>query len=124
MISEVKLCEYCGDPSDTVDHTPAISHRHQIIMAGLKKRIPFISVPACRSCNSTIGNRPLWSTEERRDYVKKRLRRRYASLLRMPRWNRDDLEELDGRLREYVKNSNTELGVLKARLDWGGNSAR
>jgi hypothetical protein len=114
----VDLCTYCGNVADQMDHVPPRSHRHAIVMAGLSSRYPFIVVPSCQECNALLKDHPIWVVSERKAFVKRALRRKHAALLRIPRWSRDDTEELEGRLKQYVENSLTSREILRERLDW------
>lgn len=49
-------CAYCGDPADTWDHIVPVS-------AG-GRTTPGNILPACRSCNSSKGNRDVWDWME------------------------------------------------------------
>lgn len=73
-----------------------------MVELGLAGRYPFFEVPSCLECNSLLGARGLWRFTERRDYIKKRLRRRYADILRIPDWTDTELAQLDPGLRGFV----------------------
>lgn len=111
-------CIYCGAPATESDHIPPQAHRHGIIMNGLASRYPFLIVDSCKECNAILGDRALWTLRDRKAFVKKRLRAKYRSLLRMPNWARDELEELGDCLRGFVCSSKISREILIERLEF------
>jgi hypothetical protein len=65
-----------------------------------------------------LNSKALWSIPERKQHIKQRLHKKYKRLLAMPRWSRDDLEEVHGRLRDYVEISGTDREIIMERLSW------
>jgi hypothetical protein len=59
-------------------------------------------VPACAECNGLLGNKVLWLFVERKDFIAKRLRKRYGKLLRLPAWETDEIEALGRGLKAMV----------------------
>lgn len=55
---------------------------------------------------------------ERKKYVKKWLRQRYAKLIAMPKWSEEELEELGDGLNQYITASIEWRDWIKARLAW------
>ena len=95
------VCTYCGDTADTIDHVPPLAMVYELADAGAYPGRLWL-VPACHECNSTLSGRHLPTLAGRRKHLAHRYRRRYASLLRMPRWSNDELSEMKGVLREDI----------------------
>jgi 5-methylcytosine-specific restriction endonuclease McrA len=77
-------CVYCGSAADTQDHVLPISLA--VSMPQRKWHAELLQlVPACRSCNSTAGDRLFLSLEAKRRYISERkmlaLRRHFMKLI-------------------------------------------
>lgn len=111
-------CTYCGAPSDTMDHVPPLRVAEMMVEAEMDARVDFVTVPACRECNSTLAGRALLRIKERRAHVKVYLRRKYAKVLRMPLWDEDELAELSEFMAHRVRAASNLSASVKARLAW------
>jgi hypothetical protein len=67
-----------------------------------RHKIPMYLIPACVECNSLLGNKVLWLFAERKEFIAKRLRRRYGRLLRLQAWSQDEIDALGRGLRDMV----------------------
>lgn len=95
-------CTYCGLPCDTIDHVPPRVARDWIVEFNLEKRYPFIEVAACRECNSALGAKPLWTVGQRKQFIKRYLKRKYAKYLKIPEWSDSEIARLGARMQQYV----------------------
>ena len=111
-------CWYCGLPSNSIDHVPPKSARAKIAESEDLKWIRFVTVDACMECNMLLGARPLWTTWERKKFIKKALRRKYVKYLRMPDWMPQEAEELGYRMSQYLQRSIIIRDVTIERLGW------
>ena len=111
-------CVYCGLVADTIDHVPPSSIRPSLIAAGLARRYPFVEVPACRECNVLLGASHGLTVPERKRYLKRRLRSRYAKYLRVPDWNDYELGHLGPNLQRYIAAGLEKRRVAEDRLRW------
>ncbi len=108
-------CAYCGVPADTVDHVPNLSYR----MAMGKTACPDCwLVDCCRECNSLLANSILTTFTGRRGYIAKRLRRKYAAILRMPKWTLEELGEMGYNLRVKIENSDDLADYIRRRISY------
>ena len=105
-------CVYCGETADTMDHLLPRGWTGD----ALRKRVPV--VPACRECNSTLGDRLIPEVQERRHYVHNRYRSKYRNRLRTVVLGSDDLAELGDGLRGAVIRQIAEHDRLMDRLSW------
>ena len=111
-------CYYCGLPADTIDHVPPRAYRNFILQQPeLAKRYKFVEVRACLECNSTLGAKALWNLTERKEYIKKYLKRRYGKE-RWVDWDEEELEELGYSLRTKVEEQLLILEVNRRRIKY------
>lgn len=115
-------CEYCGLVADTVDHVPPVSIRPVLVGLGLDSMYPFVVVRACRQCNSTLGDRALWTVEQRRDYIKSWLQRRYKKYLNLPDWTDAELNALEYSLRTTTIHRLNVKKITLLRIEFAGGN--
>jgi hypothetical protein len=106
------ICVYCGEGGYTRDHLMPEP------MTGLAVRTMVAVVPACRSCNSAIGDLPSWNVAERRRRAQLSIERRNKKILLRPRKTAADLAELGPTMRSVAEKNNTLHDRVKARLAW------
>jgi len=118
---DLEPCAYCGLPASTIDHVPPQSVRAALVAQNIAHRYKFVEVPACRECNSAIlGPRGGWTVVERRNYVKKALRRRYAAVLRIPDWTDRELSEMAAGLAQYIQVGINARELTRQRIEFRG----
>lgn len=81
-------------------------------------RFPFLVVPCCRECNVGLGAKTLWTVRERKEYIKRWLEKRYASYLRIPGWEEDELNEMGHSLQTAVLQGLLIRNQTRQRLRW------
>lgn len=118
MQESLQDCFYCGMSADTRDHIPPRRTREVLLALGFLSQFKLYCVPACRECNVGLGARAPFSIEDRVDWVKTWLRARYAKVLRMPDWGREELAKLKSRLREHVLAGLAAKRAARARVAW------
>jgi len=109
-------CVYCGVIANSVDHVPPRAIRERLVALGLALRYPFVEVPACRECNSVLGARAGWTVSDRRRYVKQALKRRYASVLRIPDWSDTELAQMSPGMQSYIADGLQVRDFIRQRL--------
>ena len=115
-IGIMAACYYCGAPGTTIDHVPPKTARDRLIALG--RHFTPVELPACSECNSAIGARALWTASERKAFVKRWLRQRYAKYLRIPPWTESELAPLGDQLRGYILASIERQRQIRARISW------
>lgn len=75
-------------------------------------------VDACVECNNLLNAAVFDTMADRVAYLKAALRRRYAKVLRMPDWKREELEELAPAFRRSIVNFLQIKQEVLARLTW------
>jgi hypothetical protein len=125
----IEPCYYCGLPATTVDHVIPVSMLADLSTLGddeafeaLTSRFRKHLVPACRECNSILGNKYVDSLAKRREYVKKRLRTRYDRFLETPDWNDSELSQVSDMLQGYIVHSIAKRDLIRQRIAWSQGS--
>lgn len=111
----MQLCTYCGAAADSLDHVVPYSWNH------VKKRKGNAGsqgsgekVWSCRECNSLLGDKPLFTVEQRRDYIRKALSKRAS---KTAVWSDEELDELGPSLRSAVEFGQTKSSRAQARIN-------
>ena len=108
---DTALCVYCGWDADTVDHVLPRA------WSGEAGRAAVPTVPACRDCNSRLGNRHAPTIGERRRLVWESLERKHRKLLRCPGWTDDEIDEFGPRMRAEMESREAKRRMVRYRLD-------
>lgn len=109
------ICVYCGEPGYTRDHLMPEP------MTGGALRAFIAVVPACRGCNSRIGDFPSWNIAERRRLSQTRIERKNKYLLLSPHKDHAHLMELGPTMRTVAVRNNVKRRRIKAQLAWPFN---
>jgi hypothetical protein len=108
-------CFYCGDSAETLDHAPPLSWvETQDKKAWAKHGVRFVLLPACRHCNSLLGNRPLFRALERAQFIEQALLKRYdkeASL-----WAPDEIAEMSPEFQRVIAARRKKTNYLLVRV--------
>jgi hypothetical protein len=113
---ELLSCSYCGAVATTIDHVPPRSMRAQLVDLGIQ--FDAVEIPACRECNGLLGAKPFLTLTARKAYIKRRLRRQYAELLKIPDWSDADLAQVSPAMRGYILNGILLRDFIRERLKW------
>jgi hypothetical protein len=107
------VCTYCGMPGFTKDHLLPVT------VTGEAQRKFVAVVPACKECNSAIGDRVGHRVTERRDEARRHIRKKYRKALEAgKRWTSSELAELGPNLRTAVERLLRQDEVVRQRLAW------
>lgn len=110
-------CVYCGQESSGHDHVPPLAYISKLDEDS-KNHLNLRKFPACQECNSILSDILLKDIPSRRSYVHEKLRRKYASCLRMPAWQDDELEELGRNLQDDIRSRSAFASHLRERLSF------
>lgn len=102
---DLDKCYYCGDDAKDLDHVPPISWAYAMGFDYLveKENAPFLMIPACKQCNTALGDRKYFTLSQRKGFIAAFLRDKYRKLRESPKWDEWELQELDGVLSDYVR---------------------
>lgn len=106
------VCVYCGRRASSRDH---LLPRN---WSGDARRRFVVTVPACGTCNSLLGDVLTWSITERRAIAHARARKRFAKLLRTVDREEWELEEFGPGLRDYIVDEMAKKAEVLRMLDW------
>lgn len=107
------VCIYCGMPADTKDHLLP----RTITGDALRKFVAV--VPACKPCNSSIGDRVGHRVSHRREAAHHHIRQSSARYLELAkRWPPEELAEVGPNLRSRIQAGIRRGEVAEARLAW------
>jgi len=121
-------CFYCGQRSSSIDHFIPQAHERSVMafidiggdqsqgLENLLKNQRFI--PACRECNSLASDGMFDTPDEKKSFVKAKLRKRYHKVLDIPNWSDKELSELDYTLRISVESGVKLRDLIGLRLQW------
>ena len=111
-------CAYCGDSATDREHVTPRAYLNTI-----RSVDPLVSteiVHACGDCNRLAGAKVFPDFDAKRAYIRERLRRRHAELLRSPAWTDDELAELGYGLRIHIESKEAlRAHVLQILGDMG-----
>jgi hypothetical protein len=115
-------CYYCGLPATGKDH--AVPRALIKTLADDPDALRHImwsrreTVPSCKECNCPLGASVQDTLEERKAFLREKLRRRYCKFLAIPDWTEAELTEMRGGLRRYVVFGLEKKAVVMRRLRW------
>ncbi len=107
-----RLCVYCGLSGYTRDHLLPMT------VTGRAARRHVLTVPACRECNSVIGDRRVANITVRRSYAQQGIRRKYRRALRTLDWTNEQLNEFGPTLRSCAIKALEVKRITLGRLAW------
>lgn len=114
-----KGCGYCGILASTHDHVPPLVVVSDLGLSHFEDAgIALVLIPACLECNVILGDRGGNTFDERKAYVKVRLRKRYAKYLRMPKWDDEEFDGMGYNLRVLVESGASVSEWVKRRLEY------
>lgn len=103
---DIKKCVYCGDDADTKDHIIPITFYHtgnrkdtHTRHRGIRENL----VDCCRQCNSIAGNTYFDNIDDKKEYIREKLIKKYKSLINIPYWEEDEILELSHLLQVEVR---------------------
>lgn len=104
-------CWYCGDLATSRDHVIP----HSLTGDKVRQWTGVDIVPCCISCNSTLGAQLFDRMADRLAYLARKLCERHNFNKPHVTWTEDDLAELTGNLRQYVKAKEFEFAAQRSR---------
>lgn len=113
-------CIYCGEPAEHIDHVLPVRYSNWRDHLTPEEREQLVTVPSCAECNMLASNRAFRSLIEKRDYIRQRIRRRYAKALKSPVWTASETAELGDGLRGYVEARQARRDLTAWRLSHDG----
>jgi hypothetical protein len=116
---ESNIYYYCGEPADSIDHViprNALARIAVVDPYDIHNRV--LVVDSCRECNCLIGGKWFDSLQERKDYLKTKLRKRYQKFIDLPDWTDHELSVLGYALADLIRKGMARKRKVKQRLSW------
>lgn len=101
------LCAYCGEAATDVEHVVPRS-----------SKLPTYTVPACKECNGIAGAIVFPSFLAKLNFIQKRIRVRYAKVLKVPEWTDDEIEEMGYAMQQQIIGFQRVRNWVLRRIDW------
>ncbi len=76
-LSEKYICAYCGLGGSCIDEIPPLELQPMFSKLGMLEKYPITSIHCCSECKLALQYKPLWTFEQRKEYVKKWLKEHY-----------------------------------------------
>lgn len=116
------FCIYCGEPATCEDHVFPISLAVNLecwrpnVKQFLKQGLNIF--PACDECNHLAGNKPFRLIREKRQFIQKKLRKKYFRNSKQVVWDDEELQELKGNLKRYVIVKQNKKAFAEMRISF------
>lgn len=111
-------CAYCGAPCVGIDHVPGIKTVQALGFEHFEKtKVKLVAVPCCRECNSLLSRSGLFTVKERKAYIAKKLEARYSKLLRIPKWDHEELDEIGRGLKDIIVIGSMAAENIRRRIE-------
>lgn len=104
-------CVYCGMVADSREHFPPAS----LTMRG-------VLLPCCLECNELAGTENGTNFTLRCEMVKSKLQWKYRSVLSVPLWEADELDEMGRIMKGEIIAWQKRRRVIQSRLAWNAGS--
>lgn len=106
------FCYYCGDLATCYDHTIPVSY----LIKTREHLFDIPLLPSCTECNNLLGSFLFKSLEDRKAFVKKKLKKKYNKVLKSALWSEEELNELGPELQMTIRSMEEEKNIILKRL--------
>jgi hypothetical protein len=104
-------CFYCDSLTECREHIIPASY------FTVRQKENMILVDSCRLCNSLARDYVPYSCIDKKDWIKERFFQKYEKLLLQRDWDDEDIEELEGSLKSYIRGGEMAKNELRIRYD-------
>lgn len=104
-------CIYCGEYWEVYDHVPPVA-------AWCINTNWAFKYPACKDCNAILRAIPIKDIRIRRYIILKRLFSRYKRIIKMPNWEKYEINELKGFVKGFIKISKQKKDYILQRIEY------
>ena len=121
-------CFYCGVDSSQIDHFIPQAHIKSIkslveLEGVLNKYKEDVwrdqqIIPSCGECNRLASDGLFSSPNQKKDFIKAKLAKRYERIMDLPDWGEKEIEILDYGLQQTVKGGLHDRRMIRERLAW------
>lgn len=121
-------CFYCGIKSQSIDHFIPQSFIDNIRLFldisdtddDIKNKICARQelIPSCLECNHIAHDGVFNTPNQKKEYIKAKLMKRYQGILQLPHWETEELDELGYILKNSVINAVDLKKLIIQRIAW------
>jgi hypothetical protein len=122
--SGYRMCYYCGEPADTVDHVPPVSNLPGSPNCEKIDSSKMFLVPSCNECNMVLSDSVQADVFDRIEVLKYRLMHKYNKHLKMPDWSKEELAELGPVLRQEIERKLRLYDLVDVRIAFSGGEQK
>jgi Zn-finger protein len=109
-------CFYCGCTPNSQDHVIPWSMMYSVEKHKGSDKGP--RTPACMNCNLVLQSSFFDTLHERCSYVKKYLSNKHSKLLKTEDWSKDELKDVQGKLKNYIIDQQNLKKEVEPRVLW------
>lgn len=114
-----KLCYYCGLTATGIDHVVPRNMLKRIGELDLEPSpLRVLKVPCCKECNNLLGGSYDESLLTRKRRLRQSLKRKYAKILKHPKWGHLDRSGIGYTLDSHLAYSEQQRVMILNRLAW------
>jgi Zn-finger protein len=106
-----RICFYCGEPASDREH---VYPKSVFGERGFK-------VWSCGECNTIASNKVFETIDDKGEYIRRGLAKKYKKLYSFPDWDEDELSEISGSLRKKIIAWMEAKSWIRKRLNWHTN---
>ena len=108
-------CFYCGEPYSQWDHIPPITRVEERRPEDWKRAgYKFWLVKSCKACNMSLGNKRLFTTQDRLEYLERRLSDKYEKGAAL--WSKKEKDEMSPMFQIMIEGRQVGLRILIDRI--------
>lgn len=109
---DMSKCAYCGAPREGLDHVPPLSVAVNLDLE--KDKVKLFLYPCCSYCNGVLGNKRLYTYEERLIYLYNHTLRKIKD--EEKQWSKEEIEELGPNLKQMIIQEKNKQVALQIKL--------
>jgi hypothetical protein len=108
-------CFYCAAPADTLDHSPPLAWLEPYgIKAFKESEIPLALIPCCSECNGLLGDRKLFTAEDRLTFLLSKYKKLQSKLVN---WTLEEISEMGDSFKNTLKVTHHRHDELDRKIE-------
>jgi hypothetical protein len=108
-------CYYCGELCDNKDHVPPLNWiESQRVAEWIKRGYELLLVKSCASCNSLLGDKPLFTLADRAQHVAEELEKKYERDSAL--WSNEEIKEMSPLFQRMIRARKEAVQGLLRRI--------
>ena len=108
-------CFYCASPADTIDHSPPLSWIEPYGLKAFKEaEIPLATIPCCSECNTLLGDKKLFTAEDRLIYLLSKYSKLRSKLVN---WTLEEISDMGESFKNTLKVTHHRNNEINLKLE-------